>query len=40
MDNKPRILCVDDDPTILRTLEMLLIPNGYEVVKAMNGEEP
>ncbi len=39
MPNKPRILCVDDDPTILRTLEMLLIPNGYEVVKAMNGEE-
>lgn len=39
MNNKPRILCVDDDLTILKTLEMLLIPNGYEIVKAMGGEE-
>lgn len=39
MNNKPRILCVDDDPAILRTLEMLLFPNGYEIVKAANGEE-
>lgn len=39
MINKPRILCVDDDQAILRTLEMLLLPNGYEIVKATNGEE-
>lgn len=39
MNNKARILCVDDDQAILRTLEMLLLPNGYEIVKATNGEE-
>ena len=39
MNNKPKILCVDDDPAILKTLEMLLVPNGYEVIKASSGEE-
>ncbi|MGB9700507.1 MAG: response regulator [Thermodesulfobacteriota bacterium] len=39
MNNKPRILCVDDDQSILKTLEMLLVPNGYEVIKAGSGEE-
>ena len=36
---KPRILCVDDEPVILRFLEAILVPKGYEVVKAENGEE-
>lgn len=36
---KPRILCVDDDASILKTFEILLVPNGYEVVKAQNGQE-
>lgn len=31
---KSRILCVDDEPAILRLLEALLIKNGYEVIKA------
>ena len=35
----PRILCVDDEPEILKFLEALLVQNGYEVIKAENGEE-
>ncbi len=36
---KPRILCVDDEPAILKTFEILLAPNGYEVIEAQNGQE-
>jgi len=36
---KPRILCVDDEPEILKFLEAVLVPKGYEVIKAENGEE-
>ena len=36
---KPRILCVDDEPNVLKFLEAVLVPNGYEVVKAEDGEE-
>jgi len=36
---KPKILCVDDDASILKTFEILLVPNGYEVFKAQNGQE-
>lgn len=36
---KPRILCVDDEPDVLKFLEAVLVPNGYEVVKAEDGEE-
>jgi len=39
IDTKPRILCVDDEPEILKFLEAVLVPNGYEVVKAEDGEE-
>lgn len=40
MDNrKPLILCVDDEPTNLKLLEALLVPRGFEVVKADNGED-
>ena len=35
----PRILCVDDEPEILKFLEALLLPKGYEVIKAKDGEE-
>lgn len=34
-----RILCVDDEPQILKLLEAVLVPNGYEIIKAENGEE-
>ncbi len=36
---KPRILCVDDEPEILKFLDAILIRNGYEVIQALNGEE-
>jgi len=36
---KPRILCVDDESEILKFLEAVLVPKGYEVIKAENGEE-
>ncbi len=36
---KPRILCVDDEPEILKLFEAFLFLNGYEVVKAENGKE-
>ena len=36
---KPRILCVDDEPLNLSLLEAMLLPRGYEVVRALNGPE-
>ena len=39
MKNKPRILAVDDDPRSLRLVEACLVPHGYEVVTARNGED-
>lgn len=38
-DRKPRILCVDDEPANLKLLDALLMPYGYEVIKAVNGRE-
>jgi putative two-component system response regulator len=38
-NSKPQILIVDDEPRNLRLLEGMLIPLGYEVIKAPNGEE-
>jgi CheY-like chemotaxis protein len=39
IDTRPRILCVDDEPEVLKFLEALFVKNGYEVIKAENGEE-
>lgn len=36
---KPRILCVDDEPYNLKLLEAVLVPAGYEVIQAGNGEK-
>jgi CheY-like chemotaxis protein len=36
---RPKILCVDDEPEILKFLEAVLVPRGYEVIRAENGEE-
>jgi len=36
---KPVILCVDDEEANLKLLENMLLPQGYEVVKAANGKE-
>jgi len=37
--SKPRILCVDDEPSILKIFEGLFAPNDYEIIKAQNGQE-
>lgn len=39
MNSKFRILCVDDEVAILKILEILLVANGYEILKAENGAE-
>ncbi len=39
IEQRPRILIVDDEPRNLRLLEALLLPLHYEVIKASNGEE-
>jgi putative two-component system response regulator len=39
MKDKPVILVVDDQPQNIELLEAYLVPQGYEVVKAANGEE-
>lgn len=38
-ESKPKILCVDDEPSNLRLLEGMLLPRGYDVVKAESGKE-
>jgi PAS domain S-box-containing protein len=39
MKDRPVILVVDDQPQNLELLEAFLVPQGYEIVKAANGEE-
>jgi PAS domain S-box-containing protein len=39
MKGRPVILVVDDQPQNLELLETFLVPQGYEIVKAANGEE-
>ncbi|MCK4977395.1 MAG: response regulator, partial [Anaerolineales bacterium] len=34
-----RILVVDDEPRYLRLMEANLVSDGYQVVKATNGQE-
>jgi two-component system alkaline phosphatase synthesis response regulator PhoP len=34
-----RILAVDDDPSIIKLLEIKLKRSGYEVISAVNGQE-
>lgn len=36
---KPIVLCVDDEPANLRLLQNILVPRGYAVVDAENGED-
>ena len=36
---RPRILCVDDEPQNLKLLEATLTPKGYEVITAANGQD-
>lgn len=37
--NKPKILCVDDEPLNLKLLEAILEPEGYKVLCAKEGSE-
>ncbi len=39
MKDKPVILVADDQPENIELLEAYLVPQGYEIVKASNGEE-
>jgi putative two-component system response regulator len=39
LKDKPVILVVDDEPQNIELLEAYLAPQGYEIVKAANGEE-
>ncbi|MBW2118424.1 MAG: two-component system response regulator [Deltaproteobacteria bacterium] len=39
MEKRPKILIVDDEDKNLRLMEALLIPLGYEVIMANDGEE-
>ncbi|MDP2854706.1 MAG: adenylate/guanylate cyclase domain-containing protein [Smithellaceae bacterium] len=39
MKDKPVILVVDDQPQNIELLEAYLVPQGYEIVTAVNGEE-
>jgi putative two-component system response regulator len=39
MKDKPVILVVDDQPQNIELLEAYLVPQGYEIVTASNGEE-
>jgi len=39
MKDKPVILVVDDQPQNIELLEAHLVPRGYEIIKAANGEE-
>ena len=38
-DHPPRVLVVDDEPSNLQLLEVMLTPEGYKVYTAGNGEE-
>jgi response regulator RpfG family c-di-GMP phosphodiesterase len=39
MNNQSTILCVDDEPINLSLLQAILIPRGYRVIFAENGQE-
>jgi diguanylate cyclase (GGDEF)-like protein/PAS domain S-box-containing protein len=39
LKDKPVLLVVDDKPQNIEVLEAYLVPQGYEIVKAANGEE-
>lgn len=37
--NRPTVLCCDDDPDVLRSLENVLLQGGYEVLVSSSGDE-
>ena len=38
-DSKAKILVVDDEKTNVKLMEAVLLPRGYDIIKAYNGEE-
>ncbi len=38
-DRKIRIVVIDDDPTIVKVVRIILQTNGFEVIEALNGAE-
>jgi DNA-binding response OmpR family regulator len=36
---RPKILCLDDENKFLEDLEIFLLPNGFDLIKALNSEE-
>ena len=36
---RPAVLCVDDEISILKSLQRLLLPENFEVVTATGGEQ-
>lgn len=38
LNKKPRILCVDDEPTNLKLFDIMLSAGGWDIVKAKNGK--
>lgn len=38
-DDRPRILCVDDDPDVLEALTVILEDGGWRVVRAASAQE-
>jgi len=39
MDEQIRILCVDDEENVLRSLKRIFLDNDYEIITAASGEE-
>ena len=39
MNNKPRVLLIDDEPDILEVMSMMLTRDGFEISLAASGEE-
>jgi len=39
MEQRPRILLVDDDPDFVEATRMILEANSYDVIVAVNGDE-
>ena len=39
MNNKPRVLLIDDEPDILEVMSMMLARDGFEITLASSGYE-
>jgi len=39
MPNKPKLLCVDDEPVNLKLLDTILTSQGYDVLTVKGGQD-